>query len=293
MLASLYSALFAPFIDFAFMRKALAGSLVLGLSASPVGVFLILRRLSLTGDAISHAILPGAALGYLFAGLSLTAMTLGGLIAGLFVVFLAGGLARVSLLKEDANLAVFYLLSLALGVILVSSQEQSLDLLHLLFGSVLALEAKTLYLLTAIAWLSLVTLAVIYRPLVAECLDPSFLRRHSPKASRLTHFIFLTLVVLNLVAGFQALGTLMAVGIMVLPAAAARFWAQRLEGLLLAAILSAWLASWLGLLVSWHFDLPSGPAIILMLGLVYLISLIFAKHGLIKSYLLPAKHLKP
>lgn len=293
MLASFYALFFAPFIDFAFMRKALVGCLTLGLSASPVGIFLILRRLSLTGDAIAHAILPGAALGYLIAGMSLGAMTLGGLLAGLLVALLAGVLARVSQLKEDANLAVFYLLSLALGVILVSSQEQSLDLLHLLFGSVLALENSALYLLTGIAWISLTSLAFIYRPLVAECLDPNFLRRHSLLASRSTHLLFLSLVVLNLVAGFQALGTLMAVGIMILPAAAARFWAQRLEGLLFAALISAWLASWLGLLLSWHFDLPSGPAIILMLGFIYLLSLLFAPYGLISNYLLPSKHLKP
>ena len=110
MLNFLFAHLFSPFIDFAFMQKALVASLVLGLGASPVGVFLMLRRLSLTGDAISHAILPGAAVGYLIAGLSLGAMALGGLIAGLIVALLAGGLARISLLQEDTNLAAFYLL---------------------------------------------------------------------------------------------------------------------------------------------------------------------------------------
>lgn len=293
MLTFLFDALIAPFAGFAFMQKALVASLVLGISASPVGVFLMLRRLSLTGDAISHAILPGAAIGYLIAGLSLGAMALGGLIAGLIVALLAGGLARISLLQEDANLAVFYLLSLAIGVVLVSSQDQSLDLLHLLFGSVLALQNSTLVLLLSIAWVSLITLALVYRPLVAECLEPSFLQRHSLIASRLTHFVFLTLVVLNLVAGFQALGTLLAVGIMIFPAAIARLWANQLEGLLLVAILTAWLASWLGLLASWHFNLASGPAIILALGCLYMLSLILAKNGLIRRNFLPKKHLQP
>ena len=96
--------LISPFIEFGFMRRALAGCLALSLGATPIGVFLMLRRMSLAGDAISHAILPGAAIGYLIAGLSLSAMTLGGLVAGIAVALLAGGVARNSVIKEDTSL---------------------------------------------------------------------------------------------------------------------------------------------------------------------------------------------
>src|SRR6476619_4793229 len=107
-------ALTQPFIEFSFMRRALVGCLALSLGAPPIGVFLMLRRMSLMGDAMSHAILPGAAIGYLLAGLSLFAMSLGGFAAGLAVALSAGLIARSTVLREDASLAAFYLVSLAL-----------------------------------------------------------------------------------------------------------------------------------------------------------------------------------
>ncbi|MGB6346463.1 MAG: metal ABC transporter permease, partial [Methyloceanibacter sp.] len=119
-----------PFIEFAFMRRALVGLLALSLSAPPIGVFLMLRRMSLMGDAMSHAILPGAAIGYLLAGLSLLAMSLGGFLAGLAVALAAGLVARSTVLREDASLAAFYLVSLALGVLIVSVRGSNIDLLH-------------------------------------------------------------------------------------------------------------------------------------------------------------------
>lgn len=291
MLESLYQLLLEPFFDYGFMRRALVGCIALSISATPVGVFLMLRRMSLTGDAVAHAILPGAALGYMVAGLSLGAMTLGGLVAGWIVALLAGGLARITVLKEDANLAVFYLLSLALGVLLVSTQSRNIDLLHLLFGSVLALNNEAVLLLAGIAMVTLLALAIFLRPLVLECLDPGFLKRHS-SIGTLTHLVFLALVVLNLVAGFQALGTLMAVGIMILPATAARFWARQLDQLLFTAVGLALVGSWGGLLLSWHWDLPTGPAIILMLGFLHLFSLFFGQDGLLKRWVHPGKHFK-
>ena len=190
----LYDFLIGPFVEFDFMKRALVGTFALALGSAPVGVFLMLRRLSLTGDAMSHAILPGAAVGYLVAGLSLPAMTIGGLVAGITVAVLSGLVARFTTLKEDASLAAFYLLSLALGVMLVSLRGSNVDLLHVLFGTVLALDNAALFLLAGIASVTLVALAAIYRPLVLECMDPGFLRSvsragtpvhpHLPRAGR-------------------------------------------------------------------------------------------------------------
>ena len=254
-----------PFIEFSFMRRALVGCLALSLGAPPIGVFLMLRRMSLMGDAMSHAILPGAAIGYLLAGLSLFAMSLGGFAAGLAVALSAGLIARSTVLREDASLAAFYLVSLALGVLIVSVRGRNIDLLHVLFGTVLALDDQALLLVASISTLSLLVLAVIYRPLGLECFDPQFLRSTSDFSSP-THFNFLVLVVLNLVSGFQALGTLMAVGIMLLPAVTARFWADDVSGLILVAILVAFAASLTGLLLSYYANVPTGPAIILLAG---------------------------
>jgi zinc/manganese transport system permease protein len=280
-----------PFIEFAFMRRALVGLFALSLSAPPIGVFLMLRRMSLMGDALSHAILPGAAIGYLLAGLSLFAMSLGGFAAGLAVALLAGLVARSTVLREDASLAAFYLVSLALGVMIVSVRGSNIDLLHVLFGTVLALDDAALILVASIATVSLVTLAIIYRPLVLECFDPQYLRSVSG-ASLPTHFLFLVLVVLNLVGGFQALGTLLAVGIMLLPAVTARFWTEDVSGLIVVAILSGFAASLGGLLLSYHANVPTGPAIILLSGVFYLVSMLVGTKGGLIWQLVPRKHLE-
>lgn len=274
----MWELLFQPFADFGFMRRALLGCFAVSVGATPLGVFLMLRRMSLTGDAMAHAILPGAAVGYLVSGLSLGAMTIGGVVAGMAVALLSGYVTRMTSLREDASLAAFYLISLALGVLIISTRGSNVDLMHVLFGSVLALDDAALILLCVIASLSLFTLAVFFRPLVLECADSQFLRSVS-NLSAITHFIFLTLVVVNLVGGFHALGTLMAVGIMILPAAAARFWTTRISGLILLAAAIALLSSYSGLLLSYHYSLPSGPAIILVAGAFYFVSVVFGIQG--------------
>jgi zinc/manganese transport system permease protein len=284
-------ALAHPFAEFAFMRRALIGCLALSLSAPPIGVFLVLRRMSLMGDVMGHAILPGAAIGYLLAGLSLFAMSLGAFASGLAVALAAGLVARATILREDASLAGFYLVSLALGVLIISMSGSAVDLLHVLFGSVLALDDAAILLLAAIATVSLAVLALIYRSLVLECFDPQFLRSVSD-LSPPTHLAFLVLVVLNLVAGFQALGTLMAVGIMLLPAVAARFWATDVPGMIMVAVASAFAASFVGLLLSYHANLPTGPAIVLLLGIFYLLSMLVGVKGGLLWGLVPRKHLE-
>jgi zinc/manganese transport system permease protein len=287
----LYDVLVAPFAEFEFMRRALAGTLALALGAGPIGVFLMLRRMSLVGDAMAHAILPGAAVGFLLSGLNLFAMTAGGLIAGFVVALLTGLVARMTELKEDAALATFYLLSLALGVTIVSLKGTNIDLLHVLFGSVLALDDQTLLLIAGNATLTLIVLALIYRPLVIECVDPGFMRSVS-RAGGPAHLAFLGLVVVNLVSGFHALGTLLAVGIMMLPAATGRFWARDITLMILVAAVSGVISGYAGLLISFHTGVPSGPAIILVAGALYVLSLLFGQVGGVVMQALPRRHLE-
>jgi len=282
---------FGPFAEFGFMRRALAGVVAVALGSTPIGVFLMLRRMSLTGDAMAHAILPGAAVGYLVAGLSLTAMTVGGLIAGMIVAVGAGFVARSTILREDASLAAFYLISLALGVLIVSARGSNVDLMHVLFGTVLALNDDAIMLLAGIASFTLLALAVMYRALVLECVDPDFLGGVS-RLGALTHYGFLALAVLNLVGGFHALGTLMAVGIMILPAAAARFWARELAPMIAIAVVFAIVSGYAGLLLSYHFSLASGPAIILCTGVAYLLSLGLGPVSSLRARYLPRRHLE-
>ncbi|MFJ5434605.1 metal ABC transporter permease [Pectobacterium sp. CHL-2024] len=275
----LFHLIASPFIEFGFMRRALVGCLVITLSAAPLGCFLLLRRMSLIGDALSHAVLPGVAIGYLISGMSLLAMGIGGFIAGLAVAMLSGFVTRHTELKEDASFAGFYLGSLALGVTLVSLRGSSVDLLHVLFGSILAVDRAALIDIALIGSASLLVLAVIYRALVIESFDVTFLRISSGRYRALIHGLFLSLVVLNLVAGFQLLGTLMTVGMMMLPAASARFWTQRLPVMLGIAVLQGMLASLIGLLWSYYAELPAGPAIILTITLFFCFSVCVGHNG--------------
>ena len=287
----IYDALIAPFIEFEFMRRALAAVVALSLGAAPIGVFLMLRRMSLVGDAMAHAILPGAAVGFLLSGLNLFAMTAGGLIAGFAVALLAGLVARTTDLKEDASLATFYLASLALGVTIVSVKGTNIDLLHVLFGNILAMDDQTLLVVAFNATLTLIVLAVIYRPLVIESVDPLFLRTVS-RAGALAHLTFLALVVVNLVNGFQALGTLLAVGLMILPAGTARFWSRELTGMISIAVASAIISGYAGLVLSFQTRIPSGPAIFLVSAGLYVVSILFGNVRGVVRQLFPAPHLE-
>jgi zinc/manganese transport system permease protein len=240
---------------------------------------------------MAHAILPGAAVGFLLFGLSLFAMAGFGLLAGFIIAVAAGLIARSTELKEDAALAALFLISLALGVTIVSLKGSNVDLMHFLFGSVLALDDPALILIVGIASLSLLVLALIWRPLVLECVDPGFLRSVS-RAGGPAHIAFLALVVMNLVGGFQALGTLLAVGIMILPAVTARFWARDITGMIAVAIACAALSGYAGLLASYHADVPSGPAIVLVAGGLYLLSVLLGPAGGLLWLSLTRRHLE-
>lgn len=271
-------AFYLPFAEFGFMRRALAGSIALALAAGPLGVFLILRRMSLMGDAMAHAILPGVAVGFLTAGLSLTAMTIGGMITGLVVALLAALVARLTPQREDASFAAFYLVSLGVGVLLISLRGSNMELIHVLFGTVLGMDDGALLLVSLTSSITLLALAAIFRPLVLECLDPLFLRGRS-RMGPAVHVVFLVLLVMTLVAGFQVLGTLMVVGIMMLPAAAARFWAVTAAGQMALAAAAGAFASYAGLLLSYYANVPASPAIILCAGIVYFVSVSVGPQG--------------
>jgi zinc/manganese transport system permease protein len=245
-MSDLYQWFVAPFAEFAFMQRALLGAVMLSVSACPVGVFLMLRRMSLTGDAMAHAILPGAATGFLLYGLQIIPMTLGGLAAGVIVALGAGAVSRLTIQKEDASMAAFYLISLALGVLIVSLRGSNVDLMHVLFGTVLALNNEALALIGTIAIATLAGLAVFWRGLVAECLDPLFLRSVSRTS--------------------------------------------RVEPMCVLAVVIGAASSTSGLLLSYHASLPSGPAIILSAGVVYILSILAGTRGVLATRVRHASH---
>jgi zinc/manganese transport system permease protein len=287
----LYDALIGPFADFGFMRRALVASLALSLGGASIGVFLILRRMTLMGDALAHALLPGAALGFLLGGLSLPAMSLGGFAAGIATALASGAIARFTRMREDASFGAAYLTSLALGVMIVSVRGSAIDLMNILFGAILAVDNTALCLVAGATTVTLVGLAAIYRPLVVECFNPGFLAAMGVRGA-VYHYLFLGLAVLNMVAAFQALGTLMALGLMLLPAVAASFWAREVWSMTAVATPMAFLSAAIGLLVSFHAGLPSGPVIVLIASLFFLGSLLLGSRASVRARLSQPAHLR-
>jgi zinc/manganese transport system permease protein len=282
----------APFQE-ASVRHSLAAIVALAFAAGPIGVFLMLRRMSLVGDAMAHAILPGVAIGFLAAGLNVFAMTLGGLVAGLLIALLAGAVSRATKLQEDASLAVFLLVSLALGVVIVTVNGIDVDrLMTFLFGETAArMTADKLLVIAVNATISLVALALIYRPLVLGCVDPGFLRSVS-RSDGIAHLTFLALLVLNLINAFHALGTLLGVGIIIVPAAIARFWTRDISAMIVLAIASGLVSGWAGLIFAFHARIPTGPAVTLVAGLLYVGSVVFGRVDGLVWRAFPGRHLE-
>ncbi|MGB0934594.1 MAG: metal ABC transporter permease [Alphaproteobacteria bacterium] len=278
----MYDFFIEPFETYQFLRRALVACLALSMACAPVGVLVVLRRMSLMGDALSHSILPGVAIGFLISGLSLPMMSLGGFISSLLVALLAGIVSRTTLLKEDASLVGFYLMSLAFGSLIVSVNGSNVDLMHILFGTILAVDNASLILVASIATVTLTVGALIFRPLIIECFDSDYMQSIGAPGG-FYYAAFIILIVLCMVAAFQALGALMALGMMMLPAIVARFWARNIATMFLVSFIVAILASYFGLLLSYHFVWPSGPSVILLAGMAYIFSLTFGRYGSLRQ----------
>lgn len=266
-----------------FMIRAVVATSVLSVSIAPVGAFLVLRRLSLAGEAMAHAIVPGIVIAFVAFGLSVMSMITGGMIAGVLVALGTSLLARRTLIREDASLASLYLIALALGIFILSAAGSAIPLKSFLFGSALGIGDDTLVLIGVTATITLISFAIILRPLIAATFDPLFFESQSSH-SGLVHQWFMFLLVLNLLAAFKSLGTLMAVGLMILPATAARYWVSTVTHYLFLTFGFALLSCWVGLILSFYLsDVPTGPAIVLVAGGLFFLSLIFAPLGLFRG----------
>lgn len=266
--------------DFAFMKRAFAATSILSLSVAPVGAFLVLRRLALAGEAMAHAIVPGIVIAFVIAGLSVASMIVGGLVAGVGVALLTSLVAQKTIIREDAGLASLYLIALALGIFILSAAGSAVPLKSFLFGSILGIDDSTLILIGATATVTLVSFAIILRPLIVSTIDPVFFESQTRNPGAIGHW-FMFLVVLNLLGAFKALGTLMAVGLMILPATAARYWVSTITSYLVLTFAFALTSSWAGLVISFYApEVPSGPAIVLVAGGIFAISLLFGPQGL-------------
>ncbi|MEX0338714.1 MAG: metal ABC transporter permease, partial [Arenibacterium sp.] len=188
-------------------------------------------------------------------------------------------LARKTILRSDASLASIYLIALALGIFILSAAGSAVPLKSFLFGSILGIDDASMILLGGVATITLVSFAVLLRPLIISTCDPIFFEAQT-KRPLLIDQAFMLLLVLNLLAAFKTLGTLMAVGLMILPATSARYWSSTITGQLGLSFLFALASCWIGLTLSYLFpDPPSGPAIVLTAGGFFLVSVLFGPLG--------------
>ena len=272
--------LISEMFSYAFMRRAFVVTTILSASVAPVGAFLVLRRLSLAGEAMAHAITPGVVIGFVTAGLSVMSLLFGGLIAGLGVAVLTAYLARNTILRSDASLASLYLIALAIGIFILSAAGSAVPLKSFLFGSILGVGDASMILVGGVATVTLLTFALILRPLIMSTCDPVFFESQV-KRPWIVDQGFMFLLVLNLLAAFKTLGTLMAVGLMILPATAARYWSGTITAQLGLGFIFSLLSCWLGLTLSYVLpETPSGPAIVLVAGAIFVLSALFGPLGL-------------
>jgi zinc/manganese transport system permease protein len=267
---SAHALLIAPFESLAFMRAALVACFALALANGALGTLLVLRRMSLDGDVLAHAVMPGAAIGFLFIGPAPEFLWLGGMASGLAVAALAGAISS-DRGRNESGLVAFYLVTLSVGIVLIAWRGSAVDIMRVLFGTVLAIDRPALWRIAAISSMIMLSVAALYRPFVVASFDPLFLRDVGVRAPY--QAVFILLVLAQLVASFQAFGTLLAIGPLLLPAAAARCWRLGVPGSMALATLFGMVACFAGLLLSYHANLPSGPAIVLVAGGLFALSL--------------------
>lgn len=276
---SLYEIFVDPF-RYDFMQRGLLSACLLGVSGGLLGCILILRRLALMGDALSHSLLPGVGLAYLIFGASTPALLLGALIAGLLTALGSALLSRLTRVKEDAAFGSLFVVFFGAGVALVSLAKTRINLLHFLFGNVLGVADSDLVVTSLVSLITILVFAMGYRPIMLETFDPMFHRATGGRGG-LVHFGLLALVVLNLVAALQTMGIVLSLGLFLLPAVSAYLWCDRMKPLLLLSTGIAVVCAGSGILVSYHVGIPSGSSIVLCLGLVFLFSAVASpSHGL-------------
>jgi len=270
--------LIQPF-RYGFMQRGLLSALFLSLSGGLLGCVLVLRRLALMGDALSHSLLPGIAAAWLLFGANAWALFAGALIAGLLTALGSALLSRLTRVKEDAAFGSLFIVFFGAGVALLSRLPTRLDLTHFLFGNILAVSAADLELTGCISVATAAVFAVFYRPILLETFDPVFFRAGGGRGT-LVHFGLLALTVLNLVAALQTMGVVLALGLFLLPAVSAYLWSDHFGWLLALSVVLAMACSAAGILLSYAAGLASGAAIVLCLGAVFVASALFSpRHG--------------
>ncbi len=266
-------------LQFEFMQRALLVALVAGIGCAVLSCWLTLLGWSLMGDAVSHAVLPGVVLSYVF-GLP---FAIGALVFGIAAVTLIGGLNRTSRVKEDAAIGVVFTGLFALGLVLVSVTPSQTDLFHILFGNVLGVSDSDIIQVLVLGTISVAALLYFRRSLVLFAFDP--IHAHAVGIStRRMEGLLLGLLALSAVVGLQAVGIVLVVAMLITPGATAYLLTDRFDRMILIAIAVGAGACLLGTYASYHLDASPGGSIVCVLTLIFLAVYLFApRYGVVKS----------
>lgn len=270
-------------LEHEFMRRALAGGAIIGFTNGFLGAFVVLRRMSLMADALSHSMLPGLAVGFLLFGLHPGGLFVGGLVAAMFVAVGAMLLARGSRLKEDTSLAILYTVAFSIGVVLLQMLPPTqVDIKHYLFGNVLGLGNADLWIAYGVALVVVPGLVLFQRPLILTVFDPAVARSQGVRVGAV-HVMIIVASVLTMISSAQSVGVILMLGLLVTPAATMYLLTDNFTRMTWGGAILGSLASVAGLVLSYRFDgLPSGAAIVLVLGVCFLCAWLFGpRYGLL------------
>ncbi|MHA8111311.1 metal ABC transporter permease [Lactobacillaceae bacterium Melli_B4] len=265
----------AEFIDalgqYDFLQSALITAIMVGVMSGIIGSFIILRGMSLMGDAISHSILPGVAVAYML-GINLL---VGASFFGVLAALLIGFVSSHSRIKVDTSIGVVFSAFYALGFILISLTESSTNLHHILFGNILAVSNSDMITTAVVLGIVILFVEIFYKELLITSFDETFAKTYGLK-TELVHYSLMLVLTLVTVSALQTVGIILVVAMLITPAATAFFWTDRLSVMLIFASVFGALASIIGLYFSYTFNWASGPAIVIVAAVLFLISFIFS-----------------
>ncbi|HDG5859444.1 TPA: metal ABC transporter permease [Staphylococcus aureus] len=255
-----------------FLNRALITSIIVGIVCGTVGSLIVLRGLSLMGDAMSHAVLPGVALSFLFG----IPMFIGALITGMIASIFIGYITSSSKTKPDAAIGISFTAFLASGIIIISLINTTTDLYHILFGNLLAITNSAFLTTIVIGSIVLILIIIFYRPLMISTFDPTF-SRISGLNTTLLHYFVMLLLSLVTVASIQTVGIILVVALLITPASTAFLISKKLYSMMIIASLISVISSIVGLYYSYIYNIPSGATIVLCTFVIYIITLFFTK----------------
>ena len=264
-------------LDFQFLQNALITSVMVGISAGIIGSFIILRGMSLMGDAISHAVLPGVALSYMLG----SSYIIGATIFGMASAALIGFVTKHSRLKNDTAIGIVFSAFFALGIILISFARSSTDLYHILFGNVLAVRDSDMFLTAAVLVNVLIAVPLLYKQLKLTSFAPTIAKSYGWNISAINYGLMF-LLTLVAVTSLQTVGTILVIAMLITPAATAYQLTDKLLVVIVLSTVFGTISSIAGLYFSYTYNLPSGATIVMAAAMLFIVAFVFApKKGLV------------